>query len=185
MNDTNKILLILDLDETLIHATSDPVNQNYHFTFNKYFVYKRPHLKWFLENAALDFDLAIWSSADDTYVQNIVDLSGLSDIDIKFIWGRSKCTTRRNFDLDEYVHEKRLKKVKKLGYSLEKMLIVDDSPEKTKENYGNAVYIKPFKGSEEDHELKKLLDYLKTIKDSPNVRTIEKRGWSNINLFGI
>ena len=59
------------------------------------------------------------------------------------------------------------------------MLIVDDSPEKTKDNFGNAIYISPFEGGQEDQELLLLLKYLVSIKDMSNVRGFEKRGWKN------
>lgn len=178
MNQPNKKLLILDLDETLIHATSTPLNLKPDFVFDQYQVYKRPYLMKFIESASNDFDLAIWSSATDVYVQTIVELLELEHIDFKFIWGRSKCTIKRNLELDRYVYEKRLKKVKKLGYSLEHILIVDNSPEKISENYGNAIYIQSFEGNPNDQELQKLLSYLQMIKHVKNVRSIEKRGWS-------
>ena len=81
--------------------------------------------------------------------------------------------------MDEYVHEKRLKKVKKLGFSIEQILMVDDSPEKTKDNYGNAIYVTAFEGKQNDIELKKLAAYLISIKDSSNVRSFEKRAWKD------
>ena len=59
------------------------------------------------------------------------------------------------------------------------MLIIDDSPEKTRENYGNAIYIQPFEGNQKDEELQLLLKYLLSIKDVMNVRSFEKRGWKN------
>ncbi|MBL4648592.1 MAG: hypothetical protein JKY03_02595 [Aureispira sp.] len=55
--------------------------------------------------------------------------------------------------------------------------MVDDSPEKTQNNYGNAIYPNEFIGNLEDDELLYLLKYLKTLKDKTNVRGIEKRGW--------
>ncbi len=112
-------------------------------------------------------------------MQEIVEKIKPSTINFQFVWGRSRCTTRRDYDLDTYVHEKRLKKVKKQGYPIERMLIVDDSPEKTKDNFGNAIYISPFEGGQEDQELLLLLKYLVSIKDMSNVRGFEKRGWKN------
>ncbi|WP_207893796.1 NIF family HAD-type phosphatase [Tenacibaculum sp. M341] len=61
-------------------------------------------------------------------------------------------------------------------------MIVDDSPEKTKNNFGNAIYINPFEGNKSDNELKILSEYLISIKDIENVRAIEKRGWRNKSI---
>jgi RNA polymerase II subunit A small phosphatase-like protein len=72
---------------------------------------------------------------------------------------------------------KRLDKVTKLGFSLDKMLIIDDTPAKVAENYGNAIYPKPFMGDKNDTELMQLLPYLLSLKESENVRKIEKRFW--------
>jgi RNA polymerase II subunit A small phosphatase-like protein len=126
-----------------------------------------------------NFKLAIWSSADDKYVEEIVEKIKPENIEFEFVWGRTRCTTKRDFQLDKYVHEKRLKKVKKKGFPIELILMIDDSPEKTKDNYGNAVYVTAFEGDQTDSELKTLADYLNSIKDSQNVRSFEKRGWKN------
>ncbi|MBA6316905.1 NIF family HAD-type phosphatase [Cellulophaga baltica] len=175
----NKILLILDLDETLIHATQRKLDIDFDFQYADYFIYRRPNLEWFLKSMSVDFKLAVWSSADDKYVEEIVERIKPSSIDFEFVWGRTRCTTKRDYELDEYVHEKRLKKVKKQGFSIERILMVDDSPEKTKDNYGNAIYVTAFEGKQNDTELKNLAEYLNSIKSSSNVRSFEKRKWRN------
>ncbi len=58
-----KTLLILDVDETLIHATDKELNQKVDFKIFDYYVYKRPFLDEFLEEVKTDFQMAIWSSA--------------------------------------------------------------------------------------------------------------------------
>jgi len=178
MTTQKSILLVLDLDETLIHATRENLATTADFEVGPFFVHKRPGLNQFLLRASAYFDLAIWSAASDDYVNEIADKIKPEGLDWTFVWGRNRCTTKRNLLLDEYVHEKRLKKVKKLGYSLERILIVDDSPEKTRENYGNAIYIKAFEGDQKDAQLAILLQYLIRIRETNNVRTLEKRGWN-------
>lgn len=56
-------------------------------------------------------------------------------------------------------------------------MIVDDSREKAKNNFGNAIYVSEFKGDREDNELMMLSEYLLKLKYADNVRTIEKRNW--------
>jgi TFIIF-interacting CTD phosphatase-like protein len=75
------------------------------------------------------------------------------------------------------LYEKRLEKLKKLGYRLENIIIVDVTPEKSRTNYGNAVHIKQFSGDMNDDELKYLYNYLLTLKNIENIRTVEKRYW--------
>lgn len=177
MREEDKILLVLDLDETLIYASENPIEQlEIDFRFDKYHVYKRPHLTEFLLSLKDDFKVAVWSSASDDYVKSIVLNSFPENYQLEFIWGRSKCSLKRDMTFDSYYFSKPFKKLKSKGYDLEKILIVDDSPEKTEKNYGNAIYIKEFKGTP-DEELKKLSLYLQTFKTISNVRSIEKRGW--------
>jgi RNA polymerase II subunit A small phosphatase-like protein len=185
-----KILVILDIDETLLHATPNQLNRTADFKVFDYHIYLRPHLSTFLNKIKNDFLLAVWSSASDDYVELIVEKIIPKDIELKFVWGRSRCTPRRllqvddfgNYEnryLDHYNYIKPLKKVKKRGYHIDKILIIDDTPHKSSANFGNAIYPKEYLGEVEDNELLLLSKYLKTLKDKINVRNIEKRGWRN------
>ena len=184
----NKTLLILDLDETLIHATERELDRPGDFQLDHYHVYKRPHLDAFLAEVENDFLLAVWSSASDEYVKEVSRHIFKNLEAILFIWGNSRCTYRRNFAPDltrmhrlhydrQYYYVKPLKKVKRLGFDLKRILIVDDSPYKVADNYGNAIYPKPYEGEAYDYELPLLAKYLKTLRNEPNVRRLEKRGW--------
>lgn len=183
-----RILVILDLDETLIHATENELDQKSDFKIFDYHVYKRPYLNEFLTEVNKDFLLAVWSSASDDYVKEIVNQIFSKEIKLEFVWGRSRCTYRRNLRIDEfgnyddnprnhYHYIKPLKKVKKYGYDLGKILIIDDSPHKCQDNFGNAIYPREFKGEKQDDELKLLSQYLKYFIGKNTVRKIEKRNW--------
>ena len=60
------------------------------------------------------------------------------------------------------------------------MLIVDDTPRKSKYNYGNAIYPKEFTEASNDTEWVDLMEYLIKIKDEPNFRNFEKRNWKEL-----
>lgn len=184
----NKILLILDLDETLIHATSQKIRDDFDFQVYHYFVHKRPYLDEFIKICSENFLLAVWSSASDDYVAEIVKKIFPQNIKLEFIWGRSRCTPiispqideYGNYNLDtssHYDYAKLLKKVKKRGFNLEKVLIVDDTRTKVMNSYGNAIYPKEYKGELEDTELQHLAKYLLTLQNEENLRTLEKRFW--------
>jgi carboxy-terminal domain RNA polymerase II polypeptide A small phosphatase len=170
-------LIILDLDETLVHSTEYKLPFEEDFRFENYFVYKRDYLDWFLTSLSEHFRIGIWSSGDDAYVAEVAKIIKPANIDFELVWGRSKCTIKRDHKLDCYYFEKKLDKLKKKGFNLDKVIIVDDSPEKSKSNYGNAIYISEFLGNKPDVELRYLYDYLLTLKDVQNIRKIEKRGW--------
>lgn len=172
-------LIIFDLDETLIHATEIELGMPHHFRVGDYFVYQRPGLEKFLADIAQHFSIGIWSSADDEYVAEMVRQIVPADVDLKIVWGRSRCSLKRDV-FDNYCYEKRLDKLKKRGFRLEQIILVDDSPAKARANYGNALYVREFRGSPEDQELSHLYDYLLSLKSVGNVRSIEKRGWRTV-----
>jgi RNA polymerase II subunit A small phosphatase-like protein len=185
---SKEILLILDLDETLIHASTEIIRDDFDFQVYRYFIYKRPGLDAFLRFCAQHFKLAIWSSASDDYVNAVVQQIFPSDVSLEFVWARSRCTPFLLPQYDEqgfynlgfsskYEFAKRLKKVTRQGFNLQRILIVDDTPEKVLHNYGNAIYAKPYYGDANDRELAILTTYLLALKDAENVRTIEKRHW--------
>lgn len=190
MEQEDKILLILDIDETLIHARSEKLEREPDFTVFHYAVYKRPFLDFFLKEIQSDFRIAFWSSASDDYVNAIVDTIYPLPNPREFVWGRSRCTPRmvnplenenlvRYGGFSHYNFIKRIQKIRRHGYSLEKALIVDDTPAKVKNSFGNAIYIREFNGETDDRELEKLYFYLQKLKNEINVRTIEKRGWDS------
>lgn len=184
-NDSSRILLILDLDETLIYATETPLDRPADFRAYQFHVYMRPHLHSFLEVCATHFDLAVWSSASDEYVSVICSKIFNETHDLKFIWGRSRASLRRLITDDGYFgdysnhmhYRKPLAKLKKLGFALERMVILDDTPAKSQQNFGNAIYPRPWEGEPVDKELVFLAAYLPNLAQCENVRKIEKRNW--------
>lgn len=70
-----------------------------------------------------------------------------------------------------------LRKVRRRGYDLERVLFVDDSPEKHVLNYGNLIHVPPFEGDLQDDELRPLLAYIDGLAAVPNLRKVEKRYW--------
>lgn len=170
-------LLILDLDETLICASDDASGPPYEFIVGPYFVHRRPFLEPFLKAASLTYQLAVWSSSTEDYVAAVVRQIIPRDITLSFQWGRSRCSQRFDPELHEYYWAKDLKKVKRLGYNLDRVLIVEDSPEKVERSYGNAIYVKSYEGDPTDQELQKLGPYLARLAKCENFRRVEKRGW--------
>ena len=177
MGPDSPILLILDLDETLIHAMEEPLGHDHDFAVGPYVVYRRPHLAEFLAACSTCFRLAIWSSASDDYVRDVVGQIVPPEIELAFAWGRSRCVRRLDPESYETDYLKDLKKVRRLGYDLRRVLIIDDTPRKVRRHYGNAVYVPPFTGSPGDRMLPRLAGYLSSLRDEPDVRVLEKRGW--------
>ncbi len=118
MGPDSPILMILDLDEKLVYATEESLGRAHDFVLGPYFVYRRPHLTEFLAACSADFRLAIWSSASDDYVREIVGRIMPPGREPAFAWGRSWCVRRFDPESFEEYHVKDLKKVKQAGYRL-------------------------------------------------------------------
>lgn len=177
MNQQNQILLILDIDETLLYSSAQPLHRPPDCRIGPYFTYTRPFLTEFLQKAQESFCIAVWSSSSSDYVQAIVNKTFPDTVQPEFIWSRDRCIQRFNPETYENYFVKDLKKVKRQGYNLDRVLIVEDTPQKVERNYGNAIYIKPFYGNDNDQELKFLTEYLIKLRSTTNLREIEKRNW--------
>lgn len=188
MNNTNskktttpRKLLILDLDETLFHASLQPLLIGSDFvTDTGYHVYVRPYLVEFLAFCFENFDVAVWTSATQLYAEEIVNQLFPNPKALQFLWHRQHCITRFNPESGQYDFIKDLQKVKRKGFDLNAVLAVDDSPEKLARQYGNLIQVNPFFGIA-DQELFYLKRYLMVLKDKDNIRKIEKRAWHAVS----
>lgn len=170
-------LLVLDLDETLIHARVEPLARPSDFQVGPYHVYQRPGLASFLRTCATTFEMAVWTSATRNYAQDVVAHIFPDEIQLAFLWDRDRCTRRFDRDYRRETWIKDLDKVRRKGYPLEQMIAVDDSPEMLRRQYGNLVRVRPYTGDPTDDELPLLARYLLKLTEVPNIRRVEKRGW--------
>ena len=175
---TDRPLLVLDLDETLVHTVDKPLaGLVVDYRVGEYVVYKRPHVDAFLTRMGAIFNLAIWSKGGTGYVVPTVQLLFEPHVKPLFVWSFPRCTRRFDHEVHEPYHIKDLKKVRKQGYPRERTLIVDDDPRNAERNFGQCVTIRPFNGEQDDCELLHLATYLESLVSVPNFRTVEKRYW--------
>lgn len=171
-------LIVLDIDETLIHTeTCEPDYYDFKFLLDSkiYFVTKRPYLDDFLSYLKSNYKIGVFTTSTEDYASEILKTIGLDKLD--FLYDRSRCTEKYFPEVFQSCYIKRLSKIKNVD--LDRTVIIDDRGDGAQENYGNLIKIKPFYVDKSDNELLKLIDYLETIKDK-NVRNIEKRGWDSI-----
>ncbi len=187
-----KPLLILDIDETLIHTEvvyDDEYSGEYDFVFDteeddeNFYVLMRPYLKEFLGFAFDNFDVAIWTAATRDYAELIFENIGIDISKFIFFYSRENCGMKMDYETGTSYGVKNLNKLRKrvwarkYGRELERVLIIDDIAETAVNNYGNLIKIKPFEFDRNDIELLKLSSYLEKIKNEPNFRRINKRNW--------
>jgi carboxy-terminal domain RNA polymerase II polypeptide A small phosphatase len=170
-------LLILDLDETLVHAREVPLPRAPDFIVAPYSLYLRPGVRAFLAHASRHYELAVWTSSSPAYARAVTNvLFGTGD-EPAFVWASDRCTLRRDVESDVWCQSKPLHKVRRRGYDLRRVLVIDDSPEKHTRNYGNLIAVRPFEGDPDDDELLLLSAYLERLSCEPDFRRIEKRNW--------
>ncbi|MCO7225819.1 HAD family hydrolase [Pleionea sp. CnH1-48] len=174
----DKKLLILDIDETLLFATSEPLSQKkVDFMVGPYSIYLRPFLYEFLAEASQNYRIALWTASSESYAHRIVEQIFKNRFELEFIWARKRCTLRFDPIHYEYFYLKNLKKLKRRGELLEQIIMVDNTPRKLMKNYGNLVAIPSFEGESDDEALLYLSHYLRILANASNVRVIDKRGW--------
>ncbi|WP_140637443.1 HAD family hydrolase [Methylibium rhizosphaerae] len=176
MDSPARKVLVLDLDETLVHARELPLERDEDFRVGPYFVYQRPHLASFIGSVAEDFDLAVWTASGETYAAQVIERIFPVGL-LKFVWSSRRCTTARDWTTGHYTTIKNLSKLKKQGYRLENIIAVDDTASKYARSYGNLVTVREFVGDPADAELPLLARYLRSLLHVDNVRSIEKRHW--------
>ena len=170
-------LLILDLDETLIFATETHLSIPTDFKAGPYHVYRRPHLEKFLSFVCGHFEIAVWTSSSQAYAENVVANIFPKDFPLSFVWDRRRCTSVFDPVTWGHVYVKDLRKVKRRGYRLESVIMVDDTPEKLVRHYGNHLRLEAFMGDPQDSELYDVQPFLVYLSEQENIRRIEKRGW--------
>ncbi len=171
-------LLILDLDETLIFGTDIPLTWLPDFmVLGKFYIYKRPGLDSFLSAVAERFQLAVWTSATADYAHEVIARILPPTVKLEFAFCRENCTRRLHSEYNETHYVKNLNKLRKKGYRLEKVLVIDDSAEAYALNYGNVIPVTKYRGEQNDDELLMLLKFLEQIGSVEDVRKVEKRYW--------
>lgn len=169
-------LLVLDLDETLIHATESTLAHDEDFRVGPYRVHLRPHLAGFVSTVLAQFRVGVWTASGESYAAQVVERIFPAGA-LEFVWSSGRCTTTRDWTTGEYQSVKNLQKLKSRGYALESIIAVDDTPAKYARSYGNLVTVREFVGDRSDAELPLLAAYLAHLAGVPNVRRVEKRNW--------
>lgn len=175
--------LILDMDETLIHAKPKiKENEDYEPDFEillkdeeydselVFMVKMRPGLVECLERLSQFYEIAVFTAAERTYATKIIKHFDPEGKYIKHILSRESCVHVNNF----YVKDLRIISDRKM----EEMVIVDNSIVAFAFNLDNGVPINDYRGDVPmDEELVYMTSYLEDIYHYDDIRE------ANINNF--
>lgn len=171
------ITLVLDLDETLVHSTLEPCDDA-DFTFTVFFhmkeytvyVKQRPYLHTFLEKVSEMFEVVIFTASQSLYAKPLLDIL---DPDGRFI---SRRVYRESclFSDGNYTKDLTI-----LGVDLEKVAIIDNSPQVFRLQVNNGIPIKSWFDDPLDSALMSLLPFLETLADADDVRPIIAKRYGN------
>eukprot|EP01026_Neomeris_dumetosa_P044008 TRINITY_DN36987_c2_g1_i2.p1 TRINITY_DN36987_c2_g1~~TRINITY_DN36987_c2_g1_i2.p1 ORF type:complete len:333 (-),score=38.46 TRINITY_DN36987_c2_g1_i2:115-1113(-) len=165
--DKNKKTLVLDLDETLVHSSFQPLdNADYIIPVEvegvntDVYVLRRPHLDHFLEEVCQRFEVVVFTASLSKYADPLLDLLDERKM-VRWRLFRESCVNYQG----AYV-----KDLARLGRELRNVLIVDNSPNSYIFQPENAIPILAFIDDTRDQALLELLSLLVDLQPCYDVR---------------
>jgi hypothetical protein len=161
--DKLKIVVILDIDLTLLESCirhdnlgSKKPNNIMEYKGTYYFVWFRPHLRYFLELLSKFANVVYWTAATKDFQEKVLSITDLMKF-CKSVYYRDTC----DFDGLNYI-----KNINKIPFDKNKTILIDDNYVHKNENPSNCLLIKRWEPSansldECDMELLKILNILK------------------------
>lgn len=156
-------LVIFDLDETLVHATEVPLPHVHDFQVGSYFVYVRPFASELIEVSASRFDIAVWSSSSEQYVEAVSAALFGQSAPLKFSWSVSRCVQKVDPKSHGYVYVKDLRRVMKHGYTVDQIVMLDDSREKLQRQPARHLCVPAFLGDPGDRALLDMIGRIEAL----------------------
>lgn len=162
--------LVLDLDETLVHCTVEPIQKPdliFPVEFNgavyQVFVRKRPYLDYFLDTVSKHFEVVLFTASQKVYADVLLDKLDPSRKNIHHRLFREACLM---------VQGNYLKDLGVLGRGLHRTVLVDNSPHAYAYQVNNGIPIESWYDDESDTELLKLIGFLKKLQGHEDFRPL-------------
>ncbi|KAJ2157909.1 Nuclear envelope morphology protein 1 [Coemansia sp. RSA 552] len=166
-----KKTLVLDLDETLIHSSPQGSYRAHHrieVVIDKvaclYYVYKRPHVDYFLRKVSEWYTVIIFTASLAEYADPVIDLLDVQGKYISARFFRESCVPHDS----SYA-----KDLAAIDADLSQIVLVDNSPLSYFINPTNGIPIQPWINSDpKDEALLDLLPLLDALRFTDDVRSV-------------
>ncbi|KAF9934128.1 hypothetical protein FBU30_003409 [Linnemannia zychae] len=165
---TPPITLVLDIDETLVHCATRPLDSPdivfpVEYNHETWEVYGRirPGMYEFLEKMSEKFEVITFTASQECYAEALLKIIDPEKKFIRHRYYRDSCVPV----FGNYVKDLRI-----LNRDLSKVVIVDNSPQAFGYQISNGVPIESWYDDKSDQELSKLMDFLETLHGVDDVR---------------
>ncbi|KAG0095580.1 hypothetical protein BGZ93_005690 [Podila epicladia] len=167
-NDTPPITLVLDIDETLVHCATRPLESPdiiFPVEYNQetWEVYGRirPGMLEFLEKMSEKFEVITFTASQECYAEALLKIIDPDKKFIKHRYYRDSCVPV----FGNYVKDLRI-----LNRDLSKVVIIDNSPQAFGYQISNGIPIESWYDDKSDRELTKVMMFLETLQGVEDVR---------------
>nr|XP_028557495.1 CTD nuclear envelope phosphatase 1 isoform X1 [Podarcis muralis] len=189
LNQVKRKILVLDLDETLIHSHHDgvlrptvrpgtPPDFILKVVIDKhpvrFFVHKRPHVDFFLEVVSQWYELVVFTASMEIYGSAVADKLDNNRSILKRRYYRQHCT----LELGSYI-----KDLSVVHNDLSSIVILDNSPGAYRSHPDNAIPIKSWFSDPSDTALLNLLPMLDALRFTADVRSVLSRNLHQHRLW--
>ncbi|XP_019852770.1 PREDICTED: CTD nuclear envelope phosphatase 1A-like isoform X2 [Amphimedon queenslandica] len=180
-------IMVLDLDETLIHSHHDntllPATEmlpDFYVRVYienhpvKFYVYKRPHVDYFLSVVSQWYDLVIFTASMQKYGMEVANHLDQNKGILPRRYFRQDCT----MDMNGYT-----KNLSMISEDLSNIFILDNSPSAYRGNPDNAIPITSWFSDPLDTDLLDLLPFLDSLRFTQDVRSVLSRNLHQQSLW--
>ena len=162
--------LVLDLDETLVHCSVEPVASpdfifpvSYDGSDFRVHAYRRPHLHAFLKSVSGMFEVVLFTASLSQYAEALMNIMDPNHEIFSYSLYRNSCVQ----GFGSFIKDLSL-----LGRDLAKTVIIDNSPQAFSFQPDNGIPIRSYFDSKDDVELPKLLPFLQRLSLAEDVRPL-------------
>lgn len=178
--DMGKKTLVLDLDETLVHSSFQPV-QDYHYlipveidgTVYNVYVYRRPHAVEFIKHLSKMYEIVVYTASLRKYADPLLDQMDTDHI-IAYRLFREHCVMTSGVFV---------KNLDSLGRDLARTIIIDNASASFMLNPKNGIECLTFLNDFTDHELSDLIPFLEFLHKKDDVREYANQWVTNKSQF--